>query len=191
MLSLAGQPRKGADGRDSNMSLMLNISNRQRSCAVDQVGTVKLAEKLAAAVFADLIAHPGKVVPPRLARELGSREREAVLSLVLVSNRQIRQLNKEWRDKDAATDVLSFPLELVPPPAGLPWEIGEVFISLPKAQEQAKEYGHSFKRELAFLFVHGLLHILGFDHLTKAQEKDMFGRQKRILEACGIMRSSR
>ena len=63
-----------------------------------------------------------------------------------------------------------------------------MIISLERAREQAEEYGHSLERELSFLFVHGVLHILGFDHMTKAEEKEMFGRQRRILAAAGIKR---
>ncbi len=133
------------------------------------------------------------------------------LSCVLVSNKMIRTINKQWRDQDKATDVLSFPLELTQPPwlhsaksgsvsrsrqsldfdqeeAQQPWVVGELIISLERAQEQAIEYGHSLERELSFLFVHGLLHILGFDHMTKADEKVMFGRQRHILDAAGIKR---
>jgi probable rRNA maturation factor len=71
---------------------------------------------------------------------------------------------------------------------GVPFEMGELIISAEKAQEQAEEYGHSFEREMAFLFVHGCLHVLGFDHLTKAEEKEMFSRQKQILDSCGFKR---
>jgi probable rRNA maturation factor len=116
------------------------------------------------------------------------------LSLVLVSNKKIRQLNKQWREKDYATDVLSFPLavdenlQILPAPPGESWELGEVVVSLEKTAEQAAEYGHSFEREFAFLYVHGLLHVLGFDHITKAQEKDMFGRQREILTGAGFSR---
>jgi probable rRNA maturation factor len=91
--------------------------------------------------------------------------------------------------KDAPTDVLSFPLELEEPPLpDLPWEVGEVIISAERAQEQAIEYQHTLERELCFLFVHGLLHVLGFDHMEPGDEKDMFSRQKEILHAAGIQR---
>ncbi len=69
-----------------------------------------------------------------------------------------------------------------------PFELGEVFISYEQAIKQAKEYNHSLERELAFLFVHGLLHILGFDHQKKSDEKEMFGRQKQILVKAGYAR---
>jgi probable rRNA maturation factor len=127
--------------------------------------------------------------PPHLTlssiRQLAKR---GEMSVTLVSNKQIHSLNRQWRQKDAATDVLSFPLTLSAPPAGLPWELGEVIISAEKAVEQASSLGHSFERELSFLFVHGCLHVLGFDHELPEDEKEMFGRQNEILEAAGISR---
>ncbi len=117
------------------------------------------------------------------------------IELMFVGNKKIQELNKQWRDKDAPTDVLSFPLifdgEAVdfPPDFGQEtFELGEIVISIEKAQEQALRFGHSLDREIAFLFVHGVLHILGFDHITKAQEKDMFFRQSAVLEAAGVSR---
>jgi probable rRNA maturation factor len=68
------------------------------------------------------------------------------------------------------------------------WILGELFISVEKAAKQAEEYGHSMRRELAFLFAHGLLHVLGFDHETGVGEKEMFGYQNKILELTGINR---
>ena len=126
------------------------------------------------------------------------------LSVTIVSDRTIRQINKEWRSINKATDVLSFPLELSEPQsiAHLPpellaemleddphqWMVGEIIISAEKAVAQADEYGHSARREMAFLFVHGCLHVLGFDHMTKIEEKEMFGRQSEILNLAGFKR---
>ncbi len=115
-------------------------------------------------------------------------QKRGLLSLVLVSNQSIKKLNNKWRSKNQPTDVLSFPMGLEPPPAGIPWEFGEVVISTEKAAEQAQSYGHTLQRELAFLFAHGVLHVLGFDHETAEEEKDMFGRQREILEAAGFSR---
>lgn len=123
---------------------------------------------------------------------------DGTLSCQLLSNRAIALLNKDWRDKPVATDVLSFPIELeLPLHLGAvksgqveanDWPVGELFISVERALEQAEEYGHSFEREMSFLFVHGCLHVLGFDHLTKAEEKEMFRRQREILSQVGILR---
>ena len=66
--------------------------------------------------------------------------------------------------------------------------LGDIIISVEKAQEQAEEYGHSLKRELAFLTVHSMLHLMGYDHMEKDEEEDMFRRQKEILERAGIPR---
>ncbi len=144
-----------------------------------------MGEKVASALCRNLIASP----PPHLDEEIIRHMQErGLLSVVLVSNKQIQKLNHQWMGKDAPTDVLSFPLSIEPPPAELPWEVGELVISLEKTEEQALEYAHSSERELAFLLVHGMLHILGFDHMSPEEEKEMFGRQKRILADAGFNR---
>lgn len=118
------------------------------------------------------------------------------LSVAIVSDSMIRKVNKEWRQIDKATDVLSFPLELDEPAFFIDedeefaWMVGDIIISAEKAKKQAEEYGHSLKRELAFLFVHGCLHVLGFDHITKDEEKEMFGRQTAILRSRGFKRDA-
>ncbi|MFN8657869.1 MAG: rRNA maturation RNase YbeY [Candidatus Obscuribacterales bacterium] len=165
--------------------MMLTLSNRQRRVRIDKTWVEESFERLSAAVLSNLRRRrPAHLKDVDLA-QLGERGQ---LSVVLTSNENIRKINKEWMGKDYATDVLSFPLDLVPPPVGLPWEFGEIVISLEKAEEQAAAYGHSFERELAFLFVHGLLHVLGFDHASAAEEKEMFGRQKEILDKAGFKR---
>ncbi|KXG11323.1 Endoribonuclease YbeY [Anoxybacillus sp. P3H1B] len=119
---------------------------------------------------------------------------EAEVSISFVDNEQIRMINREYRGKDQPTDVISFALEemgegeteiigLDAPPV-----LGDIIISVPKAQEQAKEYGHSFMRELGFLAVHGFLHLLGYDHETEEDEKEMFAKQEQILEQYGLKR---
>jgi len=103
------------------------------------------------------------------------------INVILVNNQIIQELNKSFRKKDKPTDVLTFP-------DGEFKNLGDVFISLEKAREQAKEYGHSFSRELAFLTVHGLLHTLGYDHHTKEEEQEMFGLQESLLQEAKITR---
>lgn len=119
------------------------------------------------------------------------------VSLVISDNATIRALNREYRDKDAVTDVLSFPLEedlagsVEPDVIGGPQErmLGDIVISIDKAVAQAQEYGHSLERELAFLTVHGMLHLLGHDHEGDSGEaKIMREEEKRILGALGIPR---
>jgi len=111
-------------------------------------------------------------------------ERRAELSVVLTGDGEMRRLNKAFRGKDKTTDVLSFPLLegkrlAVGGKGNLP--LGDVVVSLPQAAKQAKARGVPVRNEVDLLLVHGLLHLLGYDHATKAQEKRMFGLQERLL----------
>ena len=112
---------------------------------------------------------------------------DPILSVSLIDNKFIHKLNKEYRHIDRPTDVISFAFldgeenkEKILKSSG-PVSLGDIYISVEKAEEQAKEYGHSIKRELSFLFVHGLLHLLGYDHMTEVEEKIMFRLQDEIL----------
>lgn len=115
-------------------------------------------------------------------------------SFIFVDNEQIREINANYRQKDAVTDVITFAIEDEMPGEikiqGIPMPrmLGDVFISLPRTREQAERYGHSFERELSFLAVHGCLHLLGYDHLEPEEEKIMFGKQEDVLNALGIRR---
>lgn len=107
------------------------------------------------------------------------------LSCIFVDDKKIHQINKEYRQVDRPTDVISFALEdndvlLV---EGMPRSLGDIFISIDRAKVQAEQYGHSLKREMCFLFTHGLLHLLGFDHIESEEEKEMFEMQDTILDA--------
>lgn len=104
----------------------------------------------------------------------------AEVSVTFVDNLKIKELNKTYREKDEVTDVLSFPIdeEL----------LGEVIISLPRAVEQAEDYGHSLRREVAFLLVHGLLHILGYNHKTDSDKNEMREAEEKLLERHGFTR---
>ena len=166
-------------------------------------------------------------------------DRNAEISVLFTDNENIRELNREHRGIDRATDVLSFPMyefdqdgEMIDEYSeyglgdegdiddesgaddssdkdglgykgdeydeneeyGDPFEdelcLGDIVISLERAAEQAKEYGHSFQREVAFLTVHSVLHLLGYDHMTPEDEKEMFGHQKKIMEKLGISRTT-
>ena len=104
------------------------------------------------------------------------------ISVTFPDNEKIHALNRQYRAVDRPTDVLSFPLfdEEV---EGEPLALGDIVLSLEKAQEQATEYGHSFEREVAFLVVHSMLHLLGYDHETsRDDEKEMFFRQEEIMK---------
>jgi probable rRNA maturation factor len=163
----------------------ITVNNRQRKTAIDTDWFEQMATKVAVEVCRNLRDQ----LPDHLDRGfINEFEQRGQISLVTVSNPQIRKLNKEWRGKDQATDVLSFPLEMDAPPKGIPWEVGEIVISVERAQQQANDYGHDLNRELAFLFAHGLLHVLGFDHETEPEEKDMFARQRAVLDAAGFTR---
>lgn len=121
-------------------------------------------------------------------------EDNSEVSVTFVSNERIHEINREYRDKDAPTDVISFAMEELGEGEieligeELPRVLGDIIISIPRAEEQAKEYGHSFIRELGFLSVHGFLHLLGYDHMEKEEEEKMFSRQKEILDAYGLTR---
>lgn len=118
------------------------------------------------------------------------------MSVTLCDNNHIQDLNKTYRKKDMATDVLSFAIEdgadsavtIAMKKLAEVREIGDIVISYDKAVEQAKEYGHSLKREMCFLFTHGVLHLLGYDHMKKSDEEVMFGLQKKILNNLKIVR---
>jgi probable rRNA maturation factor len=115
------------------------------------------------------------------------------LSLTFVHNERIQEINHEYRQKDMATDVLSFPLfENRAEWAKEDWEdaieLGDIIVSLPIARDQAIEYGHSLLREVSFLVVHGMLHLLGYDHETAEEEKEMFALQDKVLAELEITR---
>lgn len=115
--------------------------------------------------------------------------KEVEFNIIIVDNEKIHAINKEYRGIDRETDVISFALEddksmiLVGNRV-----LGDIYISIDKAKEQAKLYNHSLKRELCFLSIHGLLHLLGYDHMNKEDEEKMFSLQKEILDKYGITR---
>ncbi len=106
----------------------------------------------------------------------------ATFSIVFVDEKKIQELNKDYRNIDRVTDVISFAFEDNDKLAIDMRILGEIYICIPKMIEQAKEYGHSEVRELAFLTVHGLLHLLGYDHMTKEEEIVMFKIQEEVLD---------
>lgn len=112
-----------------------------------------------------------------------------LFNVIIVDNETIHELNRTYRNIDRETDVITFALE---DSKIMPLEhtriLGDIYISLDKAKSQAEEYGHSFLRELSFLTIHGFYHLLGYDHMTKEDEKVMFERQERVLNEFGIQR---
>ena len=113
-------------------------------------------------------------------------EGEIALSVVITYDEAVRKLNRQFRDVDALTDVLAFgggeEGDFVTAP-GEPAYLGDVVISYPRAVAQAEEYGHSVDRELALLAAHGVLHLLGYDHVDEAERTEMWARQNEILES--------
>lgn len=130
----------------------------------------------------------------QFAAETESIEEGSELSVSFVDNARIQEINKQFREKDAATDVISFAMEemgeeeLAIVGADMPRILGDIIISIERTKEQAAEYGHSFDRELGFLALHGFLHLLGYDHMTEEDETVMFTKQKDILAAYGLSR---
>jgi len=114
------------------------------------------------------------------------------VSVLFVNDDAIHELNRTYRQVDRPTDVLSFPMnegeELADPDEVDPM-LGDIVVSVDRAREQAEAYGHSLEREVAFLLVHGFLHLNGYDHEDEAGEREMFGLQEEILQGIGLARS--
>ena len=116
------------------------------------------------------------------------------VSLSIVSNDEIQEINKQFREIDAPTDVLSFPLltfedgEQADVNENNEIMLGDIIISIDKAKAQAEEYGHGLRRELAFLTAHSMLHLMGYDHMEEEEQKEMFKKQDDILNNLGITR---
>jgi len=112
---------------------------------------------------------------------------DAIFNIIIVDEEKIQYINKNYRNKDSVTDVISFALEDDETFIKTDMRIlGDIYICLKKAKDQSIEYGHSFLRELSFLAIHGLLHLLGYDHMKEDEEKIMFELQERILSEYGI-----
>ena len=115
----------------------------------------------------------------------------AIFNIIFIDNEEIRKINKEYRNVDRETDVISFALEdnmdVVYDDFRL---LGDIYISYEKALEQAEIYNHSVKREVFFLATHGILHLLGYDHMEEDDEKVMFDLQNKLLYSYGITRES-
>ena len=113
----------------------------------------------------------------------------SIFSITFVDEKRIQEINREYRKIDKVTDVISFAFEdnLDIIYDGFRF-LGEIYICIPRMKEQAVMYGHSEKRELAFLTVHGVLHLLGYDHIEKEDEEEMFEKQEMILNGANIKR---
>lgn len=113
----------------------------------------------------------------------------AFMNVIIIDNEKIHKINKEYRGIDRPTDVISFALEDDKTFVNTDFRVlGDIYISIDKVFEQAENYGHSFRRELSFLTVHGILHLLGYDHMEPEEEKVMFKKQDDILKDLNILR---
>lgn len=137
-------------------------------------------------------ADPGgcpDIVSAAVEGALSHMGRSGRISVTLVDDEEIHGINRDYRNVDRPTDVISFPSEEGESIASIPdGFLGDIIISIPRAEAQAEEYGHSFKRELSFLAVHGTLHLLGYDHMTEEEAAEMFGLQEDILKEMGVTR---
>ncbi|AOY77554.1 rRNA maturation RNase YbeY [Clostridium formicaceticum] len=115
-------------------------------------------------------------------------EEDYEVSLSFVDNEEIHGLNKAYRGKDCPTDVLSFPMVDDQGPVLEEKILGDIVISVEKAIEQAEEYGHSFEREMAFLTVHSMFHLMGYDHMDEEEAKEMRTKEEAVLQQLGIKR---
>jgi probable rRNA maturation factor len=161
--------------------MKLTVYNRQKVQTISKE-TLKLIEKAA-----------------KLCVKKEAFEYPCEAFITLTDNASIREYNLEYRKIDRPTDVLSFPLieyaggkpDIMPgdiDPETNRVSLGDIIISVEKAKEQAESYGHSQEREFAFLAVHGMLHLLGYDHESEQEEKVMFGKQDEVLNEMGLGR---
>lgn len=128
--------------------------------------------------------------------ELEGIQHDLDIYITLTNNEEIHKINKEYRSVDRPTDVLSFPMferEEIPllrnPKKDEVEEIlGDIIISIPKIKEQAEEYGHSYERELAYLTTHGMLHLLGYDHIIEEEKAVMREHEEAVLRELNILR---
>ena len=119
-----------------------------------------------------------------------------IITITLTNAENIRKINKQFRNIDKATDVLSFPMfdkdELENKIKNRLFEhedvLGDIIISIPGVEEQAKEYGHSFERELSYMVVHGFYHLMGYDHIKEEDKKEMRPKEEKILNQLNILR---
>lgn len=130
-----------------------------------------------------------KRIVNKIAKKIAKEEKlkgKYFLSIILVDLENIQKVNKDYRGIDAPTDVISF--AAIDGEEFLPEEMGDIFICYEKILEQSQNYGHSVLREFSFLVTHGIYHLLGYDHMTKEDEKEMFDKQEKILELLKIGR---
>jgi len=137
-----------------------------------------------------------KKVLDKCFEEEGLLDSKLIMTITFTTPEEIRKINKKYRKIDKATDVLSFPmfekdeLDEKIKSGDFPYEdvLGDVIISIEKVREQAKEYGHSFERELSYMLVHGFYHLMGYDHIEEEDKKIMRPKEEKILNELKITR---
>ena len=133
-----------------------------------------------------------------VALKTGGRNKDSEITIRMVNSEEIHQLNRDYRGVDRVTDVLSFPLieDLNDLQAAdgeeetEPVALGDVVICLPRAEEQAREYGHSREREIVYLYVHSVLHLLGYDHMEEEDKQEMRAREEEVMKEVDLQRQS-
>lgn len=121
--------------------------------------------------------------------EMENIREDVEVSVSFVNEDEIKKLNRDYRDKDKITDVLSFPTEMDYHIEGVPLILGDVVICSKRAKEQSEEFGHSFQRELVYLYVHSMFHLLGYDHLVEDDKLLMRQKEKEALKRIGIFKN--
>lgn len=125
-------------------------------------------------------------------KEEGLDKKQLYINVVLTNPENIKKINKEQRNIDKETDVLSFPMfekeEISKIPDNIVDVLGDIVVSVKKVQEQAKEYGHSFERELSYMVVHGFYHLMGYDHMEENDKMKMREKEENILNKLKITR---
>lgn len=164
----------------SSVSLTVEVDVRVDS------GALSSAQGLETVVGETFVARVLQAVADRL-------EVAGEVSVSFVSDEEIHELNRDYREVDRPTDVLSFALqegEEFPEPSDFEAQamLGDIVISIPTAVRQSEDYGHSIEREVAFLLAHGFLHLMGYDHQSPEEEQEMFGIQEEVLEQLGMSR---
>ncbi len=129
-------------------------------------------------------------------KEENIEDSKLIITITLTNSENIKKINKQYRNIDRPTDVLSFPMfekeELKSKIAAKDYKhedvLGDIVISLEKVKEQAEEYGHSFERELSYMIVHGFYHLMGYDHIEEADKVEMRAKEEAVLEKLNIKR---
>ena len=129
-------------------------------------------------------------------KEEGLQDSKLYITVTFTNPENIQSINKEYRNIDKPTDVLSFPmfekeeLDTKIQEKNFSYQdiLGDIVISIPKVEEQAKEYGHSFERELSYMLVHGFYHLMGYDHMEEEDKKEMRTKEENILKTLDIVR---